>query len=146
MIDKNTSVHLLPGGLKPLPPGRYITRGMGGLCWDQCNDVYVDFVCGYGPIVLGHCDERVNQAVIEQMNRGILFPSNSFERDKLVTVLGRIFPYADQSLFMKTGSEAIVAAIRLARAFTGRKKLSVVVFMVGMTHLYHPICLGIGMK
>ena len=120
---KTNSSRYLPGGLKPLPHGTYITRGLGGRCWDQNNKVYVDFVSACGPLVLGHCNPEVNQAVIEQMERGMLFPSNTPMRDELVSVLKRIFPYAAQIHFMKTGSEAVAAAIRLARAYTGKNKI-----------------------
>lgn len=120
----NTQI-LLPGGVpSALPsPGSYIVRGLGGRCWDQNGKVFIDFVCGYGPLVLGHCNAEVNQAVIEQMERGMMFPSNSPLHDELTSVLKRIFPYTDRSLFLKSGSEAVSAAIRLARAFTGKTKI-----------------------
>ena len=112
-----------PGGFKPLPPDHYIARGLGGRCWDQNDKAYIDFICACGPLVLGHCNAEVNQAVIEQIQRGMIFPSNTPQRDELASVLKRIFPYAERSLFMKTGSEAVAAAMRLARAFTGKTKI-----------------------
>jgi len=114
---------LLPGGVPPLLPDGYLSRGLGGRCWDQNGKVYIDFVSGYGPLILGHCNREVNQAVIQQINRGVMFPSYSPLYDELSSVLKRIFPYADRSLLMKTGSEAVSAAIRLARAYTGKTKI-----------------------
>lgn len=118
--------NFLPGGvisaLHPLPD-HYIAYGKGGLCWDQYGNRYVDFINGYGPLILGHSNDEVNQAVFEQMKCGTLFPSHSPLYDELLSVLRRHFPYIDRCLFLKTGSEAVSAAIRLARTYTGKTKI-----------------------
>lgn len=121
---KATAPGLLPGGVPSvLGPDRYIVRGLGGRCWDQFDRGYIDLVCGYGPIVLGHSDREVNEAVVEQMGRGMIFPSCSPLHEKLACVLKRLIPGAEASIFLKTGSEAVSAAIRLARAYTGKAKI-----------------------
>lgn len=116
----------LPGGvpsiLKDLPE-RYFVRGRDGRCWTDDGTEYVDFICGFGPLILGHCNAEVNESVVEQMNRGMLFASISPLHNELAAVLRRIFPQAESSIFLKTGSEAVSAAIRLARAFTGKSKI-----------------------
>ncbi len=117
------STPLMPGGVPSILPDDYITRGLGGRCWDQNGKVYTDFICGYGPLILGHCNEEVNQAVIKQMEQGMVFPAYNPLYNELSSVLQRLFPYADRCLFMKTGSEAVSAAVRLARAFTGKTKI-----------------------
>lgn len=104
-------------------PGTYIARGRGGRCWDQKGKEYIDFISGYGSLSLGHCNLEVDKAVVKQLGRGMMFPSNSPLHSELVLALKDIFPYADRSLFLKTGSEAVSAAIRLARAFTGKNKI-----------------------
>ncbi|MSP12236.1 MAG: aminotransferase class III-fold pyridoxal phosphate-dependent enzyme [Chloroflexi bacterium] len=122
-MDLTNPSPTLPGGvLSALQglPGRFIVRGHGGRCWDQFDQTYIDYICGYGPIIIGHCNAEVNQAVIQQLELGIIFPSYTTLHYQLNATLKRIFPYTDCCLFMKTGSEAISAAIRLARAFTGR--------------------------
>jgi len=120
------SSHMLPGGLPsalPFAEARYIIRGKGGRCWDQLGKVYIDFICGYGPVILGHSHAKVNAAVIKQLERGILFPSHSPLYDELNAKLKQLFPHGDETLFLKTGSEAVAAAMRLARAFTGKMKI-----------------------
>lgn len=98
-------------------PGTYITHGQGGRCWDQKNKEYIDFISGYGSLILGHCNPEVNHAVVKQLESGMMFPSNSSLHRQLVLALKQIFPYADRSLFLKTGSEAVSAAIRLVRIY-----------------------------
>ena len=116
----------LQGGVSSIfdsSSGNYIARGLGGKCRDRKGKEYIDFVCGYGSLVLGHCNLEVNRAVMKQMNLGMMFPTNSPLHNQLSSELKNIFPYADRSLFLKTGSEAVSAAIRLARAFTGKSKI-----------------------
>lgn len=125
-MTKNNTSGLLYGGVPSIFDSRsetYITHGRGGRCWDQKEKEYIDFTSGYGSLSLGHCNPEVNHAVIKQLERGMMFPSNSLLHAKLGLTLKNIFPYADRSLFLKTGSEAVSAAIRLARAFTGKDKI-----------------------
>jgi glutamate-1-semialdehyde 2,1-aminomutase len=118
-------------GVAPPPTGKVFTgieslsivRGQGAYCWDESGKRYVDYICGYGPIVLGHADAEVNEAVVERLNSGILFPSGSPLIDELSATLHRLFPDSDRFHLAKTGSEAVAAAVRLARAFTGRAKV-----------------------
>lgn len=128
MSNKKTSAEhntprLMPGGVPSMLPDSYMISGLKGRSWDQNGKEFIDFVSGFGSLVLGHCNAEVNQAVVEQLDRGIMFPSYSPLYEELQSVLKRIFPYADRSLFLKTGSEAVSAAIRLARAFTGKTKI-----------------------
>jgi glutamate-1-semialdehyde aminotransferase len=101
-----------------------LVRGRGGRCWDEHGREYIDYVCGYGPVILGHCNEEVNQAAWEQMKRGALLPSLTHPLlDQLGAVFRELYPYAEKYLLNKTGSEAVASAVRLARAFTGRPKV-----------------------
>src|SRR5581483_2300369 len=99
------SARLLPGGvpsvlsLRDERDERYITRGKGGHCWDQFDTMYIDFICGYGPVILGHSHAEVNAAVIEQLAKGMLFPSNSPLHDELNAKLKQLFPYSHGTLF-----------------------------------------------
>jgi glutamate-1-semialdehyde aminotransferase len=121
-----SSPRMLPGGVPPALPSteaRYLSSGKGGRCWDQFGKTYIDFICGYGPVILGHAHTEVNAAVIKQLAKGILFSSNSPLHDELSWKLKELFPHSDETLFFKTGSEAVTAAIRLVRAFTGKMKV-----------------------
>jgi glutamate-1-semialdehyde 2,1-aminomutase len=99
-----------------------LVSGHGGRCRDQTGKEYIDFICGYGPVVLGHANAEVTRAVVEQLEKGTLLPGESPPHGLIRSRLGRIFSGQDSLLF-KTGSEAVAAAIRLARAFTGKEKL-----------------------
>jgi glutamate-1-semialdehyde 2,1-aminomutase len=100
-----------------------IEEGRGGRCWDHSGRDYIDFVCGYGPIILGHADPSVNRAVADRLARGLLFPSRSSMLDSLLADLQQIYPSVEDAVLLKTGSEAVAAAIRLARAATGRDRV-----------------------
>lgn len=118
--------NFLPGGVASLlqsKPGRYVYQAKGCRCWDNEGKEYLDFASGYGAILLGHANEEVNGAVRMQMERGALFPSYHPLYEALENTLLRYFPWHDSCLFHKTGSEAVAAAIRLARVVTGRVKI-----------------------
>jgi len=122
----NSSHGFLPGGVPSLlrfKPGHYIAAGKGCLCWDQEGNEYIDFSNGYGAILLGHAHEELNEAVFMQMQRGTLFPSYSPLYDELQAALIGYFPWHKRCLFLKTGSEAVAASLRLARAFSGKEKI-----------------------
>src|SRR5579864_3527405 len=111
---------LLPGGVPSLlPPGNKLVRGKGGLCWNQARQKYLDFVCGYGSVIVGHADHQVNSAIQEQLLRGILLSGPSPIHDELHRAICERLNFPS-CLFLKTGSEAVAAAVRLARAFIGR--------------------------
>ena len=115
---------LIPGGVPSMlssQPGKYIVMGKGGRCWDQFDNEYLDFVCGFGSLLLGHCNEKVNRTVVDQLKHGMMFLSHSLLHERLTEKLKSLFPYTDECIFMKTGSEAVSAALRLARAFTGKE-------------------------
>ena len=100
-------------------PG-YFTRGRGAEVWDIDDNVYIDYVMGKGVYILGYCDPSVDEAVQEQIRMGNLFPMGNILHTKLAETLVRLIPGAERVLFFKTGTCATSAAVRLARAFTGR--------------------------
>ena len=115
---------MLLGGVDSMLPSHLeIVGGKGGICWDQDGNEYHDFVMGYGAVILGHAHDRVVKAISKQAARGQLFPSPSSLHRELCQRLEHWYPWAGGSLFFKTGSEAVTAAIRLARAYTGRKRV-----------------------
>jgi glutamate-1-semialdehyde aminotransferase len=97
--------------------------GRGAHIWDTTGRGFIDWICGYGPIVLGHGEPRVAAAAFEQMLTGTLLPGCSELEAAVGQRLVRHFPHAEDYLFLKTGSEAVAAAIRLARAHTGRSQV-----------------------
>lgn len=103
----------------------FIDRGEGCYVYDVDGNRYVDFVCALGPITVGYNDERVNQAVIAQLRKGILFSQQTEVELLLAEKLIEIIPCAEMVRFVKNGSDATTAAIRLARAYTGRDMVAV---------------------
>jgi glutamate-1-semialdehyde aminotransferase len=99
----------------------YIDRARGCRIFDIDGNEFLDYVMALGPVILGYCHPAVDQAVREQLARGVLFSGNSPLEVKLAETLIRILPNAERLRFFKTGAEAASAAIRLARNFTGRE-------------------------
>ncbi len=97
------------------------SRAKGAYVWDVDNNKYIDYTMGYGTVLLGHADDRVNQAVIKEIERGTcISPMWKDIQIELGVRLKEIIPNAEQVFFMKTGSDATSGAVRLARCFTNR--------------------------
>ncbi len=124
---------LIPGGvLGARKPGDFINgeypifleSGKGAHLTDVDGNEFIDFLCGYGPIILGYLEEEVDKAVYEQIRkRGFCFTLTQKFQNLLAKKLTRIIPCSEMSIFLKTGSDATTASIRIARAYT--KKLKV---------------------
>ena len=102
----------------------YIERGEGARLYDVDGNEYLDFICSLGPITLGYNDPAVNAAVIEQLNKGIIFSTQAPVECELAEKLVELIPCAEMVKFVKNGSDATTAAIRLARAYTGRDRVA----------------------
>ena len=102
----------------------FLERGDGARVWDVDGNVYVDFVLGLLPIVLGYRDPDVDSAIRVQLDRGITFSLATELESELSERLTRIIPCAEMVRFGKNGSDATTAAIRLARAHTGRDRIA----------------------
>lgn len=103
----------------------FIERGEGCYLYDVDGNKYIDFVCALGPITVGYNNSRVNQAVIEQLDKGIVFSQQAEVEVLLAEKITSIIPGAEMVRFVKNGSDATAAAIRLARAYTGREMVAV---------------------
>lgn len=99
----------------------YVHHGKGGRTWDIDGNSYVDYRLGYGPAILGYADERVDAAARRGMAVGGVF-ALSTERELIVADrIARMVPAAELVRFSNSGTEAVMAALRLARAYTGRE-------------------------
>lgn len=101
----------------------FLDRGQGCHVWDVDGNEYIDYVLALGPVVVGYNDESVNQSVIEQMQKGMSFSLATEIEVELAEKLIKFIPCAEMVKFVKNGSDATSAAVRLARAFTGREKV-----------------------
>jgi glutamate-1-semialdehyde aminotransferase len=121
---------LIPGGVLGIRrpynfvEGEYpvfFDHGKGDRIVDLDGNEYIDFLCAYGPIILGYREEEVDEAVIEQIRgKGFCFSLTQACQNELAKTLRELIPCAEMSLFVKTGSDATTTAVRLARAYTGR--------------------------
>ncbi len=108
-------------GASPL----FLEHGRGAHVWDVDGNKYVDHVLGLLPIVLGYRDPDVDLAIAEQLEKGIVFSLASPLEAELAEILRKQIPCAEMTRFGKNGSDATTAAVRLARACTGRDKVIV---------------------
>ena len=124
---------LIPGGTQTLAKGpgqyvdgvapKYLRRGRGARVWDVDGNEYLDLSMGVGPLVLGYRWPAVDAAIQAQLEEGITFSLMHPLEVEVAEELSRILPGAESVRFSKTGADATSAAIRLARAFTGRSKV-----------------------
>src|SRR5262245_54237137 len=119
-----------PGGVQgdgrwyePFP--LFIKRAEGSRIWDVDGNEYLDYHASYGPAVLGYNDPRVRLAVTDALeHEGVLFAAPHSKEVELTKLLAELIPCAEMSaLCGGGGSDAIYNAIRVARAYTGRKKV-----------------------
>jgi glutamate-1-semialdehyde 2,1-aminomutase len=101
------------------PP--FIVRGKGSQVWDADENEYIDYIGSWGPLILGHAEANVLEAIAGAASNGTSFgASTPAEADLAELVLGA-FPNMQKVRFVNSGTEATMSAIRLARAYTKRK-------------------------
>jgi glutamate-1-semialdehyde aminotransferase len=98
----------------------FITHGKGGHIFDVDGNEYIDMLCAYGPIILGYVEPEINEAVKARMDRGFCFSLVQPIQNELEERLANVMPCGEQTIIVKTGSDATNAAVRAARAYTGR--------------------------
>ncbi|MDI3547506.1 MAG: 3-aminobutanoyl-CoA transaminase [Halanaerobiales bacterium] len=102
----------------------YFEEGKGCKIIDLDGNEYIDYLCAYGPILLGYREEKIDEAVIKQIrDKGFCFSLTQSVQNRLAEKLVEIIPCAEMVIFLKTGSAAATLAIRLARSYTGRTKV-----------------------
>jgi glutamate-1-semialdehyde 2,1-aminomutase len=106
------------GGAPPV-----IARARGSRIFDVADREYIDYLCAYGPVLLGHADERIASAVDRACRRGAVLGGTHPEEIRLAERLGQAMPSMQRVRFVSTGTEACASAVRVARAFTGRTKI-----------------------
>jgi glutamate-1-semialdehyde-2,1-aminomutase len=124
---------LIPGGVLGIRrpynfvEGEYpifVESGKGGRIIDVDGNEYIDFLCAYGPIILGYREEEIDEAVIKQIrDKGFCFSITQRYQNQLAEKLKELIPCSEMTIFVKTGSDATTTAIRLARAYTKRIKI-----------------------
>jgi len=98
----------------------YIERGRGGRVWDIDGNEYIDYRLAYGPIILGYADPRIDEAARDGMNVGGVFALSTELEYEVACRVSRMVPSAELVRFSNSGTEAVMAALRVARAYTGK--------------------------
>jgi len=102
----------------------YLEMGRGAYVFNEDGNRFIDYPLGLGAVLLGHANEYVNRAVQRRLNSGTLFVCPSILETELAQKIKDMIPCAQMCRFLKTGSEATSAAIKIARAHTGRDHIA----------------------
>ena len=98
----------------------YVKRGQGGRIWDIDDNCYVDYRLGYGPAILGYADPRVDEAARKGMEVGGVFALATELEYEVADRMAKMVSSVDLVRFSNSGTEAVMAALRLARGYTGK--------------------------
>lgn len=138
-ISKSLELHaraarLMPAGTQTLAKGAtqyvkgvaplFVDRGKGARIWDVDGNEYLDYNMGIGPLSLGYAYDRVDDAIRRQLEKGITFSLVHPLEVEVAELVSAVVPGAECVRFSKTGCDVTTAAVRLARAYTGRKKVA----------------------
>jgi glutamate-1-semialdehyde 2,1-aminomutase len=100
-----------------------VARARGSRIFDVDDREYIDYLCAYGPVLLGHADERITSAVERACKDGAVFGGTNLEEIRLAERVRDAMPSMERVRFVSTGTEACASAVRVARAFAGRSKI-----------------------
>ncbi len=106
-------------GLTPL----FIERGKGSKIYDADGNEYIDYVGSWGPLILGHANEQILEAVIAALRQGTSFGAPTEKEVVLAELVKELVPSVERVRFVNSGNEAVQGALRVARGFTGRDKI-----------------------
>ena len=137
-MTRDRSTHLnvearryIPGGVNS--PARawgavggeplFLSRGSGPHVWDADGNRYIDYVCSWGPLILGHAHPQVIDAIKRAADNGTSFGAPTEAESTMARMIVEAFPSMDLVRCVSSGTEAAMSALRLARAYTGRDKI-----------------------
>lgn len=106
-------------GMHPL----FIERGRGSKVYDADNNSFIDYLGSWGPLILGHADPGLVEAVQQVLPKGLSFGTCHSSEIALAAEIQKILPTMERLRFVNSGTEAVMSAVRLARSFTGRQKI-----------------------
>ncbi|RUM58590.1 MAG: glutamate-1-semialdehyde-2,1-aminomutase [Persephonella sp.] len=101
----------------------FISKGKGSRIWDIDGNSYIDYVLSWGPLILGHSNDKIINAIKEISNYGTSFGAPTEIEVKMAKAVIEAVPSIEMVRFVNSGTEATMSAIRLARGYTGRKKI-----------------------
>lgn len=106
------------GGTPPV-----IDRGSGSRIWDIDGNEYIDYVCSWGPLILGHAPACITKILEDTIKKGTSFGAPTIKELELAKLIVNAVPSIEKVRLVNSGTEAAMSAIRLARGFTGRSKI-----------------------
>ncbi|MBM6925418.1 glutamate-1-semialdehyde 2,1-aminomutase [Pseudoflavonifractor phocaeensis] len=125
------AVKVLPGGVNSpvrayravgMAP-RFITKADGPFIWDEDGEKYIDYVCSWGPMILGHNHPVIREAVERAVKDGLSFGAPTRREVEIARLMTELVPNIEMVRMVNSGTEAVMSAVRLARGATGRDKI-----------------------
>ena len=125
------AIKVLPGGVNSpvrayravgMAP-RFITRADGPFIWDEDGKQYIDYVCSWGPMILGHNHPVIREAVEKAVKDGLSFGAPTRREVEIAQLMVDMVPNIEMVRMVNSGTEAVMSAVRLARGATGRDKI-----------------------
>ena len=101
----------------------FVERAKGAHLWDTDGKEYIDYVCSWGPLILGHSDDEVIAEVSKALEKGASFGAPTKAETLLAAKITELFPSVEMVRMVSSGTEAVMSALRLARGFTKRDKI-----------------------
>ena len=102
---------------------RFITRADGPFIWDEDGRKYIDYVCSWGPMILGHNHPVIREAVEKAVKDGLSFGAPTRREVDIAELMVELVPNIEMVRMVNSGTEAVMSAVRLARGATGRDKI-----------------------
>lgn len=102
---------------------RFIEKAKGSKIHDVDGNEYIDYVCSWGPAIMGHAHESVLKAVRDAVENGLSFGAPTENELKLARLVNAIMPHIESLRLVNSGTEAVMSAIRLARGYTGKNRI-----------------------
>lgn len=101
---------------------RFLDRGLGSHVWDVDGNEYIDLIGSWGPLILGHCREEVERAVLDAVKKGLSFGAPTAAEVEMAELVCQMTG-VEMVRMVNSGTEAVMSALRLARGATGRSKI-----------------------
>ena len=117
-VDSPVRAFSSVGGTPP-----FIEKGEGAYIYDIDGNKYIDYVQSWGPLIFGHCDKDIEEAVIKTVKKGLSFGAPTELETDLAREIVTLFDSVDKVRFVNSGTEAVMSALRLARGYTGKNDI-----------------------
>ena len=101
----------------------FIKKGDGCFIWDEDGNKFIDFCCSWGPLILGHNNQNVYNGIVAALKNGASFGAPTVLENELAELILSRNPFIEKIRFVSSGTEAVMSALRLARGYTGHKKV-----------------------